>query len=558
MSVFLEHAKKQFSRMLSRGDREIYSITHGCFDRTYWCWKFTDFCGSRFQESTYSLAWMITHPDASRAVHDHALVETFNAAVQFWTGLQHTDGSFDEAYPNERSLAATAFTGFYVGEAYLLGQAHLTPQVKAHAKQSMERLGDWLCRNDETHGVLTNHLAAAAAALLAAQEVTGHARFGQRSDYFIQRILDHQSEEGWYEEYGGADPGYQSHALFYLARCWQKTNSKPLLESMRRSVAFFTYMIYPNGTIGGDMASRNTEFYYPAGFEMLAPVCEDAARIAQFMRPAVERAEAVGLPMMDAYNFFPLLNNYLFAADHCDWNPRSVMAENPAPLPCEQPVHKVFEQAGILIHGTEAYHAVVGLSKGGVIRVYNRQDQALVLSHSGYLAVTEQDKVISNQRLTLPATATHDASGCEVESTFVRVNQRVMTPWLFMAFRIFTLTVGRSKRMAYWVKQQLVRVLINARDASPLTMKRHIIWAPDGVKVVDQLQKTTTSSDLKAMTPCRKFAPIHMGSSRYFEPQELTAVPLAESDTSTEKLLEELNHQGKLTLTWQWFAEEEK
>ena len=37
--------------------------------------------------------------------------------MRFWCTIQHADGSFDEAYPFERSLAATAFTTFYVGEA---------------------------------------------------------------------------------------------------------------------------------------------------------------------------------------------------------------------------------------------------------------------------------------------------------------------------------------------------------------------------------------------------------------------------------------------------------
>jgi len=39
----------------------------------------------------------------------------------------------------------------------------------------------------------------------------------------VQQIYDHQSREGWYEEYGGADPGYQTLCTFYLARLWQYT-----------------------------------------------------------------------------------------------------------------------------------------------------------------------------------------------------------------------------------------------------------------------------------------------------------------------------------------------
>ena len=81
--------------------------------------------------------------------------------------LQRGDGSFDEAYPFEHSLAATAFTGFYVGEAFqLIGhELAATEPTPVLLLGTFARAGEWLCRNDDKHGVLSNHLAAAAAAL---------------------------------------------------------------------------------------------------------------------------------------------------------------------------------------------------------------------------------------------------------------------------------------------------------------------------------------------------------------------------------------------------------
>src|SRR5262249_19619946 len=153
--------------------------------------------------------------------------------------------------------------------------------------------------------------------------------------------------EGWYEEYGGADPGYQTHGTLYLARLWQLTNDATLLDSLIRSVAFLKHFIHPNGTIGGEYGSRNTEFYFPAGFEMLAPVCTDAAAIACFMRPAVFASKLAGLEAMDRYNFLPMLNNYLFAADAARMN--SGMHITPTPLPCESEGEWYFPDAGLLV-----------------------------------------------------------------------------------------------------------------------------------------------------------------------------------------------------------------
>ena len=154
------------------------------------------------------------------------------ASMAFWRTLQHRDGSFDEAYPFEHSLAATAFTGFYVGEAFRLIGGELATAEQDALRTTFARAGDWLCCNDEHHGVLSNHLAAAAAALTVIERITDDHRYGARGRHFLQRIYDRQSAEGWYEEYGGADPGYQTHGTFYLARIWQLTGDVTLLDSL--------------------------------------------------------------------------------------------------------------------------------------------------------------------------------------------------------------------------------------------------------------------------------------------------------------------------------------
>ena len=72
--------------------------------------------------------------------------------------------------------------------------------------------------------------------------------------------MDNQSEEGWYLEYSGADPGYQTHATFYLAVLFTKTRDNDLLDSLKRANLYLSYFIHPDGTIGGEYASRNTSF----------------------------------------------------------------------------------------------------------------------------------------------------------------------------------------------------------------------------------------------------------------------------------------------------------
>lgn len=501
-------------------DREPPSRSYGAFDRTYWGWKFTDFPGSRFQEALYALSWMYTTPADDNGLLGSALVlEWLQAGFRYWQGLQHKDGSFDEAYPFERSLAATAFTGFYLGEAYLrLGDA-LAADLRASLQQTFRRAGDWLCRNDEHHGVLSNHLAAAAAALVIIARVTDDARYQTRAQHFIDRILSRQSSEGWYEEYGGADFGYQTHGTFYLARIWALTGDEHLLESLKRSVRFLAVFIHPNGTLGGEYGSRNTSFYFPAGFEILAPVCPEAAAIAAFMRSSVARQQAAGLAMMDAYNFCPLLNNYLFAED-------AAQPLDGAPtLPFTTIGHWDFPDAGLVVHATEAYQAVFALSKGGVVKVYDKRSGKLALSDCGYWAEMDDGRRISSQSFSLANKVVREDGRFRVHAPFAQLNQKLMSPLLFLGFRIFTQTVGRQKEIGLKVKALLVKLLVSRRRTVALELERCVQFAPTAVTIEDRVH-CTGGEKPRRLVLGSKFSTIHMGSARYFQMDELDSPSL--------------------------------
>ena len=109
-SIYAKAIRETLPRVLSMLDREAFSKTFGCADRVFWSWKFTDFPGSRFQEGVYSLAYLFTTPLPDNCyAKDQRVLEWIRAGLGFWARRQRRDGSFDEAYPFEHSLAATAF-----------------------------------------------------------------------------------------------------------------------------------------------------------------------------------------------------------------------------------------------------------------------------------------------------------------------------------------------------------------------------------------------------------------------------------------------------------------
>ena len=542
-SVYWAAARQEIARVLSWQDRESFSRTYGCFDRTYWCWKFSDFPGARFQEGVFTLAHLFTTRLVENPLYREPRVpQWIQAALGFWRRVQRRDGSFDEAYPFEHSLAATAFTGFYVGEAFLRTRDALpdpAPLVTALA-----RAGDWLCRNDERHGVLSNHLAAAAAALQVIFRITGDDRFERRCWHFVQRIYDHQSREGWYEEYGGADPGYQTQCTFYLARLWQYTGNASLLESLARSVTFLKHCIHPNGTLGGEYGSRNTEFFFPAGLEMLGGAVPDAARIAGFMRSWVPEGRMAGLWAMDAQNTLPMLNNYLFATDYA----ASLEGAPEASLPCEVPGEWWFPDAGLLIKSTPAFYAIVGLVKGGVVKIYDKAHRTLAVSDCGYVARSSSGTVASTQSLRRHSGWTRAPGTCTVETDFVPLLQRLPTPWMFLVFRSFSTTLGRAQLVAYWLKSRLVRFLMHPPRALPLRLTRQVQLGTDAVTIIDEI---VAGAGLR-IVECRrheKFGAIHMGSSRYFQWQALDARLGSEADCA-----QALTEHGRARVVWTWDA----
>lgn len=505
------------SRTLGLMDREPLSPTRGCCDRTYWAWKFTDFPGSRFQEAVCVLGFLYaTDFTGNQYRRNDNLLAWIGSGLRYWSALQHADGSFDEAYPNERSLAATAFTSFYVSEALgFLGDA-LPVADRERTIATLRRAGDWLSHNDEHHGFLSNHLAAAAAALYHIARLTGEPRFSRRSRYFLDRILARQSSEGWYDEYGGADPGYQTHGSFYLARVALLAGDEALLASLARANRFLAHFVHPDGSLAGEYASRGTQTYYPAAFEMLAGQDPAAAWIAETMRPSVASGAAAGLRGVDAWNYFPCLNNLVFASLHAQ--PRA------ASDPDDATGLAWFPLAGMARVRRARWEAFVGVAKGGAVKVFDRGTRRLLASDSGWVGKMDDGRTVSSHYLDPARRVEVTPDRIEASGTFQAVSRPVFTPWRFLAFRLFGLTAGRLPAASRWLKHLLVKVLITRRAPVRIDSHRRIDFGDAGVTITDEI-RGEDGARLKVLYRASSFTSIHMGSARYFVPHELEPPP---------------------------------
>jgi hypothetical protein len=95
-----------------------------------------------------------------------------------------------------------------------------------------------------------------------------------------------------------------------------------------------------------------------------------------------------------------------------------------------------------------------------------------------------------------------------------------MRPWLFLGFRVFSLTLGRSAALARWLKQRLVDVLIYRKKPVGIELRRTIEFHDRHVTVRDHLGGAGLAN-LEEIRWVPSFTTMHMGSSRYFVRHEL-------------------------------------
>ena len=95
-----------------------------------------------------------------------------------------------------------------------------------------------------------------------------------------------------------------------------------------------------------------------------------------------------------------------------------------------------------------------------------------------------------------------------------------MTPFKCLRFRVFSLTTGPFSAVATWLKRLLIKVLIYRKSELDLSLRRIILIRDDGVEVTDEI-KGAHLARLVSLQHKSIFTTIHMGSSRYFTPNEL-------------------------------------
>lgn len=535
MNITLDAQVRQSCRhLLSEINRDPATPAYGCFDRRYWAWKLADFPEATYQRNLANLAWYMQN--CGEEADLDMIRKTVVAGLLYTARIQHRDGSFDQAYPFERSFGATGFLLPDLIKAYTAVQVHCTDEEITIIEDLLKRAAKFLCGNAEKHGLISNHLAGAALGLFMAAGLFQDTDYEDHAKQLLEYLLVNQSPEGWFPEYSGADPGYQTLCMHYLAQTYRLAPSAELKNALEKSLAFLQYFVHPDGSFGGEYGSRRTEIYYPGGIALLSGDFPLASVVHEYMKKSIENLTTVTLVDIDMGNMAPLLSSTILFLEA----PRNNQANDHLPFEQEEGT-RVFQDAGIAVYNNKCYYAILGASNGGVFKVFDKRTKKIVFDDCGALAETRAGRWISTQATRLDNPFSLEAGKFEGQSGFYQMGRRLTSPLNYLVLRILNITIMRIGLLNEAVKKLMVSWLIAPDKPVQLNRMRNIEFLETQIKVTDHYS-LRGKMRLKNLFHTGKFNSIHMASSRYYAgSQKFQAYEVLDHQS--------LNNQGRLEVT---------
>lgn len=470
-------ALAEIPKLLTLQDRTPSSPTYGCFDRAYWHYRMMDFPCGMSQEFVLplALAWALPMPD--NPYHRQPAVRDWvEAGIRYAARSAHPDGSCDDYYPFERAAGAAAFSLLAaIDAARVVGVAE-DPEIAAF----LHRRARWLADHRES-GRLSNHEALIVAAL--ARLAPGAPAFEAALRERAARLLSWQHAEGWFDEYGGADPGYLSLTVGLLADVDRLRPDLGLRAPCGRAIDFLCAMAHPDGTIGGEYTSRATRNFFPHGLEIAAAWHPRAAALnALLLRPLAEgRAPCFADDHIVGHHLWSWMLAWR------DWRDGERAA-----LPLAEGRAR-FDGARLLVEAAEGTRLYCGWSRGGAFKLF--AGERLLASDTGPSLVTRGGRVAVTHLDAPDAAPALTEDALVVEGRMAWAKSARLTPARSIVLRSVMLTLGRF--FPDTVRRLLQRVLVTGRKDAPFRYRRELRRDGAGWTVTDTVTPEAGWADVR-------------------------------------------------------------
>lgn len=473
----------EIPRIIGSLDRNPFRPTYGSFDRQYWHYRTAAFPSEMYQEAVYPLAWAYATDCPGNPWYGREIVRDWAiAALRYSARAAHRDGSCDDYYPYERALGAAVFSLVAGAKAYRLLNVE-----DSESLDGLLRRARWVAVHQEP-GQLTNHHALAALGLLLVSEQSNDQALRAAADARVEQVLAWQHPEGWFAEYDGADPGYQTVTIGCLAEYRQLAGRDELTLALVQAAEFCRWFLHPDGSYGGEYGSRGTYHCYPHGFELLAGECAAAADLADACLQ--QRATQRQAYFDDDRLFAHRLASHCAAYDH--WSPRRV-TRNP-----ETSGQRCFPAAGIFVASAESSHTIISAARGGVFKHFATDvppvtDGGLVIELADGRQGVSQQHERDAMHWSVDVDEVTGAWRLRVARPFHACRWETVTPVKQVALHLGMITLGRWCRDL--VRRMLQRRLIASRNRLSIKLERTIEYersdagpAEGVLRVIDRIE----------------------------------------------------------------------
>ena len=380
---YLEAVLPQIPRILSLQDRNPFSQTYGCFDRGFWLHRTSDFPSAINQMGSSILALVWAKKFENNPYYQNPkILEWCIASIRYWASIQHGDGSFDEWYPNERGWAGpTGYLLNAMADSYALLEDVFPQDLRESFFVAVAKAGRYLVDYNEEF-VLANHYVMALLPIYQAYLLTKDEYLLKGFKQKFAALETYCYDEGWCLEYDGADIGYLSGTISFLARLYQLWPDKRIERIVEKAIEFSSYFLYPDGFFGGAMGSRETGHFYHFGYEFWGKQFPLAAKMAEEGLKSLQAHKLVSPSTQEDHYVLYRLAEYLKA--HGEYVPRPSHLPN---LPFErQDFEKTFPRAGIFVKKAGSMYCVVNLARGGIVKAFDCNSKKLFFNDSGWMA----------------------------------------------------------------------------------------------------------------------------------------------------------------------------
>ncbi|MBI2146848.1 hypothetical protein HYU19_00040 [Candidatus Woesearchaeota archaeon] len=536
--AYLTSLLAEAPKILTCLNRNPASKAYGSFDREYWHYGQRDFSCCRMQEAVLTLALLFTtrHP-ANKYYQQQALREWINAAMQFWCTLPNKDGSLSEWYPGEHSFVGSAFGVYALSETLLVlrkAEKRTTlNEIESRVVERLEKAASFLSSLNELR--VQNQSTGAAAGFYNLYLLTGKESYKAKAEHVLSALSSAQDSEGWLEEYGGADIGYLSLALDYLAKYHQASGDENALRMMEKAAGFLAATSHPDGTAGGEYASRNTEYRIPFGIEYLAAKGNShAAFIAGLLRQGIAKRTVISPSHWDMRYLLYVGYTYL----------QAFAAAKDSISTTYQPVSTYYPNAGLVTCRTPEYMIIINTKKGGAFRMVSNSTMKSV-ADAGMLAMTAKGIATASNIAPTQASMVLNKS-VTVEGKLSPVKEHRMTPQSMIGLRLYTTTFGKLQSVDKKIKEKLRDFLITPSKQSGISYKREIVLGKSEITVTDTINSEEPVQKLwLGLKHSFPFIP----SSRLFQEWELEQKAVVLTPNATRVTVERvISSEGEVRL----------